>query len=146
MMTRRRFMQSSAALAAFAPACRLLAEQRPVSVILAPSNFGLRSLRSGHEPGTWRAPDALMKAGLADAGPARNVFSLDRPAYAFEAQAGTRIRNGRSIRDFSVQLANAVSGVLRDDGFPLVIGGDCSILLGGLYGLRRSGGRGLVHI
>lgn len=28
----------------------------------------------------------------------------------------------------------------------MVIGGDCSVLLGGLYGLRLAGGRGLVHI
>lgn len=37
-------------------------------------------------------------------------------------------------------------GVIERRGFPLVIGGDCSILLGSLYGLRRCGGRGLVHI
>ena len=146
VMTRRRFMQATAALAVSAPADRMLAAQKSIGLILAPSNLGLRSLRAGHEPGTWQAPETLMNAGLANALGARNVLRLQRPTYLADAQAGTRIRNGRTIRAFSMQLADAVGGVLREGGFPLVIGGDCSILLGGMYGLRRSGGRGLVHV
>jgi arginase len=34
-------------------------------VIAAPSNLGLRPLRPGHEPGTWRAPEALFDFNLA---------------------------------------------------------------------------------
>lgn len=135
------------ALAALAPATELLArEEKPLSVILAPSNLGLRPLSAGHQPGTWRAPQALIAAGLASAVRARRVVPLERPAYSFEAQPGTPIRNGRSIRAFSLQLGDAVRAVLERGGFPLVIGGDCSILLGGLYGLRLAGGRGLVHV
>lgn len=87
-----------------------------------------------------------MEAGLVSAVNASEVLRLERPMYAFEAQPGTQIRNGQSIRAFSMQLKDAVHGVLQSGGFPLVIGGDCSVLLGGLYGLRRAGGRGLVHI
>jgi arginase len=35
---------------------------------------------------------------------------------------------------------------LQQSRFPVVIGGDCSILLGSLSGARLAGGRGLVHI
>jgi arginase len=146
VMTRRRFVQNAAALMTLASAWRLLAASKSVSIILAPSNLGLRPSQPGHQPGTWRAPEILMGAGLASVVNAREVLSLQRPTYAFEAQAGTRIRNGQSIRAFSVQLKDAVDGVLQEGGFPFVIGGDCSVLLGGLYGLRRAGGRGLVHI
>lgn len=146
-MTRRRFIQATGtALLAIMPATKLLAQGKPLSIILAPSNLGLRPQKGGQQPGTWRAPQALMAASLVSATGASEVLSLERPTYAFEAQRGTRIRNGRSIRAFSLQLANVVHGVLAKGRFPLIVGGDCSILLGGLYGLRLTGGRGLVHV
>ena len=73
-------------------------------------------------------------------------LSLGRPTYELEAQFGTGIRNGLSIRAFSLELGEKVRDVLHSGRFPLVIGGDCSILLGCLYGARLAGGRGLVHI
>ena len=44
-------------------------------VIAAPSNLGLRPLRPGHEPGTWRAPAALFEAGLLDVFDTLHLFS-----------------------------------------------------------------------
>jgi arginase len=148
-MKRRRSIQVvAAALLAHAPAMRILAgtQVKSLTIILAPSNLGLRPPKAGQQPGTWRAPQALMTAGVASATGASEVIALERPTYEFETQPGTRIRNGQTIRIFSLNLANAVRGVLEKGGFPLVIGGDCSILLGNLYGLRRWGGRGLVHV
>ena len=59
---------------------------------------------------------------------------------------GTRIRNGLAIRRFSIELAKTVHTALSQGLFPVVIGGDCSVILGSLYGARTAGGRGLVHI
>jgi arginase len=117
-----------------------------IGLILAPSNLGLRPTENGGQPGAWRAPQVLMDAGLADALSATDILSLKRPAYELEAQFGTAIRNGLSIRAFSLELGEKVREVLQSGQFPLVIGGDCSILLGCLYGARLAGGRGLVHI
>jgi arginase len=122
------------------------AKTKSVSLILAPSNLGLRPTESGGQPGTWRAPQALMDAGLAHALNAEEIVPLERPTYEFEAQAGTRIRNGLSIRAFSLQLSEKVRDILKRHRFPVVVGGDCSILLGSLHGMRLAGGRGLVHI
>ena len=125
-------------------------ETRPlrgtIGLILAPSNLGLRPTENGDQPGAWRAPQVLMDAGLADAVRATDVVSLKRPAYELEAQFGTTIRNGLSIRAFSLELGEKVREVLQSGQFPVVVGGDCSILLGCLYGARLAGGRGLVHI
>ena len=115
-------------------------------VITAPSNLGLRPLHLNHEPGTWRAPAALLEAGLLDAIGAPPVTSLPRPTYSTGPQEGTRIRNGRTMRDFNLSLADAVRDVRRRGEFALVIGGDCSILMGALAGARREGPIALVHI
>jgi arginase len=146
-MTRRKFtMMTGATVLAGWQATVSPAKPTGVSLILAPSNLGLRPTESGGQPGTWRAPQVLMDAGLARALDAEEIVPLERPTYEFEAQSGTRIRNGLSIRAFSLQLSENVRDVLKRHRFPVVIGGDCSILLGSLHGMRRVGGRGLVHI
>jgi arginase len=146
-MTRRKFtMVAGATALAGWQASPSQAKCGKISLVLAPSNLGLRPTESGGQPGAWRAPQVLMDAGLARALDAEKIVPLERPKYEFDAQAGTRIRNGLSIRAFSLQLSEKVRDILKKGGLPVVIGGDCSILLGSLYGMRLAGGRGLVHI
>jgi arginase len=119
---------------------------RRLELIAAPSNLGLRPPSPGHEPGTWRAPRSFLSAGLGDRlGPDRLV-ELARPPYDFEEQPGTRIRNGLTIREHALELADVVEAALSAGRFPLVLGGDCSLLLGCLLGARRGGRCGLVHL
>jgi arginase len=115
-------------------------------IILAPSNLGLSPLRPNHEPGTWRAPAVLMEAGLREAFAPAQIVALPRPAYSPKAQPGTRLRNGPRMRSFNLALADEVEQALREGDFTLVLGGDCSILLGALAGARRHGRLSLLHI
>ena len=145
-MTRREFgMVTSAVLLDTMSRRAVPATASAVSLVLAPSNLGLRP-ESGRQPGTWQAPRVLMDAGLGEALTAHEVLRLPRPVYELDAQPRTRIRNGRTIRAFSFALAEMVQNVLEAGRFPVVIGGDCSVLLGSLYGARLAGGRGLVHV
>ncbi|KXV67675.1 arginase [Acetobacter malorum] len=117
-----------------------------MDVILAPTNLGLSPLYPGHEPGTWRAPNALMYAGLAEAlGAEASILTLPRPQYCPVPPAGTLIRNGYAIRAFSLTLAEYVARSVQSGTFALVLGGDCSILLGALAGARRNGPLSLIH-
>ena len=117
-----------------------------IELITAPSSLGLRPATPGHEPGAWRAPAVLLGAGLAERLRAVRVVELDHPRYDFEAQPGTRIRNGRTLQAYSLALADAVAVALDTSRFPVVVGGDCSILLGCMVGARRGGRCGLLHI
>ncbi|MEV6967220.1 arginase family protein [Hamadaea sp. NPDC051192] len=117
-----------------------------IELITAPSSLGLRPLTPGHEPGAWRAPQALLDAGLADRLGARHVTTLDHPDYDFEAQPLTRLRNGHGLRAYSMIIAEVVGTALAAGRFPLVVGGDCANLLGCLAGARRDGRCGLVHL
>jgi arginase len=119
---------------------------RGVEIIAAPSNLGLRPPALGHEPGAWRAPAALLSAGLAARLTPARVVDLPRPPYEFEEQPGTRIRNGRTIREHALTLADAVDETLSASRSPVVLGGDCSIMLGSLLGARRGGRCGLAHV
>ena len=128
-------------------ASRKVRKSAPQIVLInAPTNLGLRPPAPGKEPGTWRAPQALAQAGLDDGIRPASTISLDRPPYDFDPQAGTRLRNGRTLRAFDERLAAAVEEALVAGRFPVVVGGDCGVLLGALAGARRSGELALVHI
>jgi arginase len=145
-LTRREFVTTTAALLA---ANFLHADEehdRKIAIVLAPSNLGLRPNENGTQQGTWGAPKVLMDAGLQKELSAVEVVALDRPKYEVDAQPATRIRNGNTIRAFTLQLSEKINAMLKNNEFPVVIGGDCSILLGGLYASRLAGGRGLIHI
>ena len=54
--------------------------------------------------------------------------------------------NPQAIRDYSPLLADAVTAVLDQGEFPVVLGGDCSIVLGTMLALRRRGRYGLLYV
>jgi arginase len=144
--SRRNFLLGGVALAAMTRRASARAPEKARHLVLAPSNLGLRPEENGAEPGTWRAPQVLMAAGLKRRVAAEEVVQLPRPLYDTRAQAGTRIRNGQTLRRFSLDIAGAVCDVMERGAFPLVVGGDCSVLLGSLYGARLAGALGLIHI
>jgi arginase len=117
-----------------------------VEVVAAPSNLGLRPPAPGREPGAWRAPGVLLSEGLDRRLNATRIVELPRPRYEPRAQPGTRIRNGITIREHALRLADAVATALAASRFVVVAGGDCSILLGCLAGARRTGRCGLLHV
>jgi arginase len=54
--------------------------------------------------------------------------------------------NPGSLRDYASRLADAVGAVLDGGAFPIVLGGDCSILLGNMLALKRRGRYGLLFL
>jgi arginase len=120
--------------------------KRLIEIIAAPTNLGLRIQPRGRDPGTWRAPDVLLAAGMRDALHAVAVAEVPRPPYAVDAQPATRIRNGTTMRAHALELAQEVRATLARSHFPVVLGGDCSILLGCLLGARSAGRCGLLHV
>jgi arginase len=117
-----------------------------IGLIEAPSNLGLAPPASGKEPGARRMAPRLRELGLHERLGAVDAGELAPPPYSPQRDDATGIRNARAIADYSVALAAAVDGQLNANRFPLVVGGDCSILLGCLLGLRPRGRHVLVFV
>src|SRR5918994_7721510 len=66
--------------------------------------------------------------------------------YNSERDKVTLLLNPESIKTFSLQLADQVSSVIHSRRYPIVLGGDCSILIGNLLALRRLGRYGLLFL
>jgi arginase len=110
------------------------------AVLEAPSVLGL------FPSGVERLPAALLDAGFADALGARRAGLVVPPPYESRRDTATGLLNPTSLRDYSRQLAAVTGSVLEDGEFPIVLGGDCSILLGNLLALRRRGRYGLLFL
>ena len=89
----------------------------------------------------------LLQHGLADQLHARRAGRVvPTAAYDTRRDPQTLTLNARGIAEYSVQLADAVTDVVGRDEFPVLLGGDCSILLGSTLALRRRGRYGLLFI
>jgi len=119
---------------------------RQIVVLDAPSNLGLMPPSPGSEPGVRRLPDALREHGLISRIGAIDAGRVIPPAYDSAANPRSGVRNSEKIVSYSQALAVRVAELLQSDHFPLIIGGDCSILLGPLLALRRMGRFGLCFI
>jgi arginase len=119
---------------------------RVIAVLDAPSVLGLRPPALGRVPGVWRLPEALRANRLVERLRAADAGRVDPPPYSPEVDPVTGVRNGATIPAYSAALADRLVELLQDGVFPLVLGGDCSILLGGMLALRRLGRYGLVSI
>jgi arginase len=117
-----------------------------IGLIDAPSNLGLAPPAPLEEPGARRMAARLRELGLRERLGAVETHELAPPTYSPERDHATGIRNARAIAEYSVALAAAVDAQLSANRFPLVIGGDCSILLGCLLALRPRGRHGLVFV
>lgn len=117
-----------------------------ITVLDAPSVLGLRPPAPGRVPGARRLPEALRGNRLVERLQAADAGRVDPPPYSPEVDPVTGVRNGATLPGYSIALADRLVELLRDGAFPLVLGGDCSILLGTMLALRRLGRYGLVSI
>ena len=117
-----------------------------VVVVDAPLNLGLSPPEEGREPSVRGLASALRERGLVYRLGAEDGGDLTPPPYSPEVEPTTGTRNGEAIREFSRDLAERVGAIVRSGKRPLVLGGDCSILLGSMLALRRLGRFGLVFV
>jgi arginase len=89
---------------------------------------------------------ALRATGLVERLQAADAGEVPPPPYSSSLDPNVGIRNAAAIRDYSRVLADRLEGLLERGSFPLVLGGDCSILLGTMLALRRRGRHGLVFV
>jgi arginase len=145
---RRRILRAAAGAAATASLSRFAraAPPRTIDIVGAPSNLGLRPLRPGHVPGARRAPGVLRAHRVAERLGARDRGDVEAPAYDPSTDPASGYRNGANLAAYTPRLADRIGASIDEGRFTLVLGGDCSVLLGGALALKRRGRYGLLFI
>ncbi|HTE49633.1 MAG TPA: arginase family protein [Kofleriaceae bacterium] len=123
---------------------------RRLAVLDAPSNFGLQPVLADCVPCAHHMAYAIRQRDLVTRLGARDAGQVEPPVDAHGPEAPAELCrsncDGRAILAFTEALAERVSELVRAREFPVVLGGDCSILLGNLLGLRSLGRYGLVFV
>ncbi|MGN9783849.1 arginase family protein [Nonomuraea sp. ZG12] len=110
-----------------------------MEIIQVRTNLGL-------VPGVERLGGALLDEGLAEALDASVGPVVEAPAYSGERTHPSRLLNAEAIAQVALRQAAAVGDVLDAGRFPVVLGGDDSVIFGSLLALRRKGAHGLVFL
>ncbi|REK86758.1 arginase family protein [Streptomyces inhibens] len=120
---------------------------RRTVLIDAPSNLGLRPPVPGAVPGCYKLAGALREQGLLRRLGALEGGVVVPPRYDLgEWQEGDGDFHAAAIAGYTAKLAHRVEGHVRSGDFPVVLGGDCSILLGAVLALRRVGRYGVAYL
>jgi arginase len=103
--------------------------------------LGVASSAGAHFAGQERAPAALRAAGLVDRLIAAGLTVRDRGDVVMESYAvdneNPTCRNFPAVLRTARQVADIVSSVVADGAIPLVLGGDCTVTVGVVAGVRR---------
>jgi arginase len=115
---------------------------RRLAVLDAPGHLGLTmhagALDGGDDDYAYRLRELATRLSARDAG----AVLVEHPCGP-EAWANAS-RNG--MQSFTEALAQRTQELVKAREFPIVLGGDCSILLGNMLALRRLGRYGLVFM
>jgi arginase len=123
-----------------------------IAILDAPSNLGLRPPTATSVPGCAKAPGALRDHGLVTRLGARDAGCLTPPRFdPGDWRPGDGVSQAAEIARYSGRLADRITAIVDADEFPVVLGGDCSVVLGSALAMRRvgedRGGRiGLVYV
>ncbi len=112
--------------------------KRPIAIVGAASSIGIRPYDNGGVRGLDQAPRVLRELGLVERLAAHDRGDVEPPPYHDFVRPTGRPRNEEGVAVYSRALAEHVAVASAEGAFVLVLGGDCSIVLGCLLGLRRS--------
>ncbi|MEP6730768.1 MAG: arginase family protein [bacterium] len=119
-----------------------------VSMLGAPSNIGIRPYDDGTLRGLDRAPSVLRSRGLVERLHAQDLGDVVPPPYVDYVRPPHGVRNESALMMYTDVLAHRVADAGRDGQFIVVVGGDCSIVVGSMLGARRMTGKpvGLAYV
>jgi arginase len=122
----------------------------PIVVLGASSAIGIRPYDGDLTPRCLdRAPAMLRAERLVARLGARYLGDVNPPPYRDFIRPAGRVRNERELEIYSRRLGERVGDTLTDRARPFLVllGGDCSIVLGALLGATRAARRvGLVYV
>ncbi|MCG8328767.1 MAG: arginase family protein [Chitinophagales bacterium] len=119
---------------------------KKINIIEFPSNLGLKKTESEIEPGVIKLPDWLKRHGFHSRINPEQVFRIDAPNYSMDLDKESGVRNADKIIEYSIQQSELLLRQLDGSTFQIIIGGDCSILIGNAIALKQKGNFGLFFL
>ncbi len=118
---------------------------REIDVFEFNSNLGLRK-QGEEEPHVKEFANWLKIHGFYKKIKPRKIRKLEPPIYRMEFAHDSGILNEDDILAYALAQEKILANELLDPSFKLIIGGDCSILVGNAFALKKKGEYGLFFL
>ena len=116
-------------------------------VLDAPSNLGLRPPAPGTVPGCYKLAGALRDQGFVTRIGAADAGYVTPPRYdRGDWKPGDGVFNAAAMATYSTRLADRLGKLFDQERFVVLLGGECSNLLGPALALKRRGRYGVVYL
>ena len=117
------------------------------AVVDGPSNLGLRAPVEGAVPGCYKLAGALRDCGLVGRIGAVDAGCVTPPRYDRAGwKPGDGVFNAGGMASYTVKLADRLTKLFDEGQFVVLLGGECSNLLGPALAMKRRGRYGVVYL
>ncbi len=117
-----------------------------INIVELPSNLGLKKAGFDVEPGVKKLPHWLKEHGFHKQINPEQILGIESPAYSMDMDKESGVRNADKIIEYATKQSELLSELFKEDAFQLIIGGDCSILIGSSIALKQKGNYGLFFL
>lgn len=121
-------------------------DNKNVIILEFPSNLGLKKTELKPEPGVNKLPDWLKKHHFHKLVNAKQVLRLEPPKYTMDLDLESGVRNADNIIRYAVEQSKMILHHFDQNTFPIILGGDCSILIGTSLAFAQKGNFGLFFL
>lgn len=121
---------------------------RPIDILEFPIHLGLRKKAGEIEPGVRHLPGWLRSFGLHERLHSATVAELLPPDYTMKQEGEPPMLHVPEIAQYALQQAELLGEQLerQPEHLALLLGGDCSILIGTMLALKQRGRYGLFFV
>jgi arginase len=119
---------------------------RNINIFEFPLNLGLIKKEHETEPGVKKLPDWLRKFGFHERINPQNIYRLQAPAYSMDFDEETGTKNPDQIIEYAGKQSELILKNYTENSFNIILGGDCSILIGTASALKKLGNFGLFYL
>lgn len=117
-----------------------------INILEFASNLGLKKTKFQTEPTVNKLPAWLKKHGFHRQINPELVLGIKPPGYSMDLDKESGVRNANKLVDYAIQQSELVYRQLEGGAFQIIIGGDCSILIGNSIALKKKGNFGLFFM
>ncbi|MDQ1096408.1 MULTISPECIES: arginase family protein [Chryseobacterium] len=120
--------------------------KKDINIFEFPFNLGLTKKEHETEPGVKKLPDWFRKFGFHKRINPKNIFRLEAPEYRMDFDEETGVKNTYQVIEYAKKQSELILKHFNTDTFHLMLGGDCSILIGSALALKQLGNFGLFYL
>jgi len=120
--------------------------KKEINIFEFPFNLGLTKKEHETEPGVRKLPDWLRKHNFHAKLHPKNILRLNGPDYAMDFDEETQVKNPDRIIEYAQKQSDLILKNYDKNTLNVIIGGDCSILIGTAIALKKLGNFGLFYL